>query len=127
MAQQNETDWKPTGKQRAMLEAGAEAGLNRSIKAVCESAGVSRPTFYRWLDHDPDFKTAWEGVWRGAVKRHLPGVVMAQIHRALEGDTRAAEFVAKMAGEWIEKKELTGKDGEPLLGFETVMPDDPDA
>lgn len=122
MTQQSATEWKATPKQRAMLEAGAEAGLNRSISAVCKDAGSDRTTFYRWLEKDENFKKAWEGVWYGAVKRHLPGVVMAQIYKALEGDTRAAEFVAKMAGDWVEKKDITSG-GEPLMGFEVVMPD----
>jgi AcrR family transcriptional regulator len=117
---QNATEWKPSGKQRAALDAAAEVGFNRTISAVCERANVNRKTFYRWLEHDEDFRSAWESVWRGAVKRHLPGVVMAQIQKALEGDTRAAEYVAKMAGEWVEKKDLTsgGKTLKAYVGFD---------
>lgn len=106
-----------------MLEAATETGLNRSISVVCEAADVSRPTFYRWLENDANFKAEWEEVWHGAVKRHLPGVVMAQVHKALDGDTRAAEFVAKMAGAWVEKKDLTS-DGKPIKYLAGLTEDD---
>lgn len=103
---QTETKWRPTKKQAAMLTAASEAGLNRTITAVCEEAGVARPTFYRWLD-DPHFKREWENAWYGATRRHMPGVVAAQIDAALKGDTAAATFVARMAGLWVDRKEIT--------------------
>ena len=95
---QNTTNWVPTPKQAAVLEAAQEAGLNRSISAICESAGVDRTGFYRWLHKDPQFAAAWEDVWHGTIKRHLPGVVAAVIAKAQDGDIPAARLVADLAG-----------------------------
>jgi hypothetical protein len=88
----------PTPKQAAVLEAAQEAGLNRSIQRICAAANVDRRGFYRWLEKDPDFRAAWEDIWRGTIKRHMPGVVAAQFAKALAGDTPAARLVADLAG-----------------------------
>ena len=97
-----------TPKMLSVLEAAMEIGLNRSITKVCDDADVARQTFYKWLDSSEEFKKAWDEVWYGSIKRHLPGVISAQIERALQGDTRAAELIAKLAGVSVEKLELSG-------------------
>lgn len=95
---QKSSVWVPTPKQAAALEAAQDAGLNRSISAICAAAGVDRRGFYRWLDHDPEFRSAWDDVWRGSLRRHLPGVVAAVIAKAEDGDVPAARLVADLAG-----------------------------
>ncbi len=113
MAPQNGTEWVPTLKQKAVLRAAAEVGLERNISAVCKEAQVDRKSFYRWLKH-ADFRDAWEAVWHGAIRHHLPGVVAAQLDKALKGDTQAARLIADMGGVLKQKHELTGKDGGPI-------------
>ena len=95
---QNTSPWKPTRKQTAALEAAQEAGLNRSITAICEAAGVDRRGFYRWLEKDADFRAAWDDIWRGSLRRHMPGVVAAMVAQAEDGDVPAARLLADMAG-----------------------------
>jgi len=95
---QNSSDWTPTPKQAAVLEAAQEAGLNRSISMICEAADVDRRGFYRWLEKDAAFKTAWEDIWRGTIKRHLPGVISAVVAKAQDGDIPAARLFADLAG-----------------------------
>lgn len=97
-AQQNATPWTPTPNQAAVLEAAQEAGPNRSVSAICKSAGVDRTRFYAWVKEDPDFKAAWEGIWQGTLKRHLPPVVAAMVQKAQKGDVPAARLVAELAG-----------------------------
>ena len=97
-AVQNGTIWRPKPKQRAVLEAAQKAGIDRSITAVCEDAGVPRTTFYRWLDNDAGFGAAWNGVWHGAIERHMPTIVSAMIMKARKGDTAAARLIAELAG-----------------------------
>ena len=58
---QKTTDWIPNPKQSAVLEAAQEAGLNRSISAICEVAGVDRKSFYNWMKKDDEFKAAGIG------------------------------------------------------------------
>lgn len=95
---QNSTNWTPTPKQAAVLEAGQEAGLNRSISAICEAAGVDRKSFYNWINRDQDFKAAWENIWAHSIRRHMPGVVAAMIAKAQDGDVPAARLIADLAG-----------------------------
>jgi hypothetical protein len=94
---QNTTEWAPSPKQAAVLEAAQQAGFNRSIVAICEEAHVDRAGFYRWLRQDPAFKAAWEDIWRGSIRRHLPGVVSAVLAKALVGDIPAARLIADLA------------------------------
>ncbi len=103
---QNATDWTPTPKQAAVLEAAQEAGLNRSISAICEAAAVDRKSFYRWLKADPDFKSAWEELWQGSIRRQMNGVVAAMIARALVGDVPAARLVADLAGVTLTRQRI---------------------
>lgn len=97
MSQKSST-WAPTPKQAAALEAAQEAGLNRSITTICEAAGVDRRGFYRWLEKDPDFRAAWDDIWRGGLRRHMPGVVAAMVAKAQDGDVPAGRLLADMAG-----------------------------
>ncbi len=94
----NATTWVPSPRQARVLEAAQEAGLDRNITTVCASAGIAPSTFYRWLERDPGFVAAWESIWRGTIRRHLPGVVAAVIHQAQRGDVQAAKLVADLAG-----------------------------
>lgn len=95
--QQNATDWTPTPKQAKMLQCAQEDGLNRNITALCREAGIAPSTFYRWLQRSPGFKAAWEEVWRGSIRRHLPGVVAATIAKALDGNIQAARLITDLA------------------------------
>lgn len=90
--------WQPDRRQGAVLEAARAAGRNRDVEAICATAGVTPRTVYKWLRDNPDFTLAWGDVWHGAVARNLPGVVAAQIDKALGGDTASARFVAELGG-----------------------------
>lgn len=94
---QNVTDWTPTPNQARLLDAAVECGLGRSITDICKRAGVSRPVFYRAMEK-PEFKAAWGATWQEAIKHHLPGIVAAQVHQALEGETPAARLLLEAAG-----------------------------
>ena len=102
------TDWRPTTKQRAVLEAASELGLRRSVVLVCNEAGVSRESFYKWLRDDEQFREAWEQVYHGAVRKHLPGVVAAMVERAQSGDVAAARLIADLSGVIKQKVEQSG-------------------
>ena len=95
---QNATEWHPTPRQSAVLEAAQDAGIGRTISAMCEAAGVDRSQFYRWMRKDPQFAATWRTIWQDAIGRHLPGIVAAQVAKALDGDTPAARLLADLAG-----------------------------
>ena len=115
-----DTNWTPSPKQAGVLEAAQEVGLKRTITAIAEAGGVSRKSIYRWLDDDPGFADAWHSIWRGAISRHLPGVVSALIAKAQEGDVPAARLVADMAGVLKQRTQLSGPEGAPL-SFAQIM------
>lgn len=92
----------PTDAQYRVLEAAQEPGLRRTKTAICIAADVSRDSLYRWLREDPDFRRAYEDIWRPAARASLAGVVAAQVEKALDGDLKAAEFVARLAGVIME-------------------------
>ncbi len=95
---QSATDWQPSIKQRRVLNAAAEAGVNRSVTAIAKQAGVRRQTIYEWLNKDAGFRKAWDELPQNMFRTHLPGVVAAQVHKAMSGDTAAAKLVMKAAG-----------------------------
>lgn len=95
---QNSTNWAPTPKQAAVLDAAQEAGLNRSISTICDRAGVDRKSFYNWINRDSHFKATWEEIWTHSIRRHMPGVVAAMIAKAQDGDVPAARLIADLAG-----------------------------
>jgi len=114
MVGQNWTEWKPKPRQRRLLEAAQEDGLNRSILAVCDDAGVARSTFYHWMSNEAGFAEAWDKVWRKAIKRYMPSIVAALVSKARKGDVAAARLVADLAGVLKQSVELTGVEGGPI-------------
>ena len=109
------TKWTPTPKQAGVLEAAKEAGLKRTITAITEAGGVSRKTFYRWIDDDPGFADAWYSIWRGAIERHLPGAIAALVHQAQSGDVAAIRLMCDLAGVLIRRSEVAGDQGGPVV------------
>lgn len=94
-------------RQAQLIDCAMEPGIRRTITAVIEAAGVPRVTFYRWLRDDAEFRAAWDGAWRGSIRRHLPGVTAAMIERALAGDVKAARLVVDMAGVITREHRIT--------------------
>lgn len=114
------TGWTPTPNQAAVLEAAQEPGLKRSIVAICRAAGVDRSRLYAWLAEDADFRAAWEGLWQVSLKRHLPGIVAAQVDKAQKGDTAAARLLLDLAGMLTQKHKISGDAEHPLAVALTV-------
>jgi hypothetical protein len=104
---QNVTYHGLKAKQIRLLETALEAGFHRNITAICSDAGVSRVTFYRWMD-DPQFRDAWEGLWKRMAARHLPSAVSAIVAKAQKGDVSASRLLAEMAGVLKQQVEQTG-------------------
>jgi hypothetical protein len=104
--QQIATDWHPTPLQAQVLECAMTPGVQRHVTAVCQEAGIATSTFYRWLSKDANFAAAWGETWRGSIRRHMAGIVAAQVTQALSGDTPAARLLMEAAG--ILKQEYGG-------------------
>lgn len=117
-----QTGWIPTPKQRAMLDAAKSPGLNRTIVSIAEQANIAPKTFYSWIKHDPDFRAAWNDIWAVSIDDNMPGIVAAQMDKALAGSTRAADYLTNLAGKMIKRVDVT-TGGEPIIGIEIVAPD----
>lgn len=122
MNKQKSTEWKPSPKQQAVLEAAHGQGVNRTISAVCQEAGVDRTSFYKWMREDPGFVKAWDAVWYGTVRRHLPGAIQALAQKAQEGDVPAIKLLTELAGVYRGRLEVESK-GVPIS---EVLDDDGD-
>ena len=111
---QTGTEWKPNRRQKKVLDAAQEAGINRTITQVCEEAGVPRRTFYNWLAEE-GFAGAWDKVWRCAITRHMPAVVAAIVCKARKGDVPAARLLADMAGAVKQVHEVSTPEGMTIM------------
>ena len=90
--------WKPRGKKKKLLEVAQIPGLNRTLTALCKEAGVSRTSFYNWVEKDEDFRSAWNTVWELAIDKYMPSVVAAQVKEAQDGSTPAAKYLSELSG-----------------------------
>ena len=126
---QTGTEWKPNRRQKKVLDAAQEAGINRTITQTCEEAGVPRRTFYNWLVEE-GFAEAWDKVWRCAITRHLPSIVAALVSKARKGDVPAARLLADMAGVVKQVHEVSSPEGMTIMltwDDDNAEPDAPEA
>lgn len=82
------------------------------VYAACEKAGVSRSTYYRWRDTDPDFRAAADEVGEARLD-YVEGKLMELINA---GDTTATLFYLKTKGKergWTEKNPVRKPDTQP--------------
>ena len=101
--------WKPKPKQKKVLEAAQKPDFNRTITAICEEAEIQRQTFYTWIKKDEDFRKAWNEVWKWGIDRYMPGMVAAQVKKALQGDTYAVKYLSELSGRMIRNVDITSE------------------
>ena len=53
------TQFNPTENQERVINAYEASDCMCNVSELCKAGGISRPTFYAWLD-DPDFRAYWE-------------------------------------------------------------------
>ena len=90
------------------------------ISAACKAANVSRMTYYRYYDEDPDFKEKADDV-KEMQKDFAESLILKKMK---EGDTTMIIFYAKTQMKdrgYTERKEITGKDGEDLIKKEVDL------
>lgn len=101
----------------AMIEA-----LTKSLGIVttaCKQVEISRETHYRWMQEDEKYKSDVEDISDVALD-----FAESMLHKQIEAkDTAATIFYLKTKGKkrgYIERQELTGKDGIPLVSKVTI-------
>lgn len=99
------------GKKEAMILALAKTlGI---VKTACDLIGLDRHTHYKWMDKDPKYKAKVLAIDDIALD-----FAESKLHKSIEqGNIAGIIFYMKTKGKnrgYIERRELTGKDGKPL-------------
>ena len=100
-----------TDKERMLEELNKTSGI---VSSACKAAGISRMTFYRWYNEDPDFKEKVDDV-KELQKDFCEALILKKMK---DGDTTMLIFYAKTQMKdkgYTERRELVGKDGESLI------------
>lgn len=86
------------------------------VTTACKRAKVSRTQFYQWCKDDDEFKKQVDDIQEVTLD-----MVESQLHKQiLDGNTTATIFYLKTKGKkrgYVERQELTGKDGKDLPQF----------
>lgn len=98
-------------KKEAMLAALAKTlGI---VKTACDLVGLDRHTHYKWMDKDAKYKAKVIAIDDIALD-----FAESKLHKSIEqGNIAGIIFYMKTKGKnrgYIERRELTGKDGQPL-------------
>lgn len=92
----------------------ALANTSGIVSSACKAANVSRRTYYRWYNEDPDFREKADDI-KELQKDFAESLILKKMK---EGDTTMIIFYAKTQMKdrgYTERKEITGKDGEDLI------------
>lgn len=84
------------------------------VSSACKAANVSRMTYYRYYNEDPDFREKADDV-KELQKDFAESLILKKMK---EGDTTMIIFYAKTQMKdrgYTERREITGKDGEDLI------------
>jgi len=84
-----------------------------NVTLVAKSFDVSRTTVYTLFEKHPELKVCLQD----EREKMIDNVESALYNQALDGNTTAMIFFLKTQGKgrgYIERSELTGKDGDPL-------------
>ena len=92
----------------------ALANTSGIVSSACKAANVSRMTYYRWYNEDPDFREKADDI-KELQKDFAESLILKKMK---EGDTTMIIFYAKTQMKdrgYTERNEITGKDGEDLI------------
>lgn len=96
-----------------------------TIEQACYYSGITKTTYYRWLEEDEDFK------YEMAKAQEYPKVLAKRVLiKAMEnGDEKTALEVIKRLEKdrYSDRHENTGKDGErliPIMGGTALVSED---
>ncbi len=103
----------------------ALAKSSGNVSEACKAVGISRGTFYLWREEDEAFKTDISEITEASIDV-VEGELMKKIK---SGDTACIIFFLKTRGKtrgYVERNEITGKDGAPLAATVYRLPDGQD-
>lgn len=107
------------------LKAATLEALEKSLGIVttaCKKVDIARSTFYKWVAEDKDFESDVADMDNIALD-----FAESSLHKQIQGGVPASTiFYLKTRGKgrgYIERQEITGRDGEPL----TMTPEEREA
>lgn len=105
-------DERVAKEKKDLLEALAQTiGI---VSSACKACNISRMTYYRYYNEDPEFKEKADDV-KELQKDFCESLILKKMK---EGDTTMIIFYAKTQMKdrgYTERKEITSKDGEELF------------
>ena len=109
--EQKSTDWKPTVRERRLLEVllSPEHRL-KNVSEICSIAGCDRKIYYRAFQK-PNFVAYYTAESKDLVKKSLGPIINACIAQAITGSASHTKIILTMAGEYAEHQriDLNGK------------------
>jgi hypothetical protein len=114
---EDKIDERTAQSKKDVLE--ALANTSGIVASACKAANVSRMTYYRWYNEDPEFKEKADDI-KELQKDFAESLILKKMK---EGDTTMLIFYAKTQMKdrgYTERQEITGKDGEALLSTKEV-------
>lgn len=84
------------------------------VASSCRACNISRMTYYRWYNEDPDFRERCDDI-KELQKDFAESLILKKMK---EGDTTMIIFYAKTQMKdrgYTERQEITGRDGEDLI------------
>jgi len=89
-----------------------------NVTLACHFAECNRSTYYRWYNGDIDFKTSVNDIQEAALD-----ICEAEMWKLIkDGNVPTILFYLKCKGKnrgYVERQEITGSDGSPLVWKET--------
>lgn len=92
------------------------------ISKACENTGISRGTFYHWVNNDKEFAEAYNEV----KEKDLDDTELQLKKLEQEGNVTAIIFKLKTQGKsrgYVERQELTGADGDKFQTGIVILPE----
>lgn len=113
---QNSTEYKLTQKEENLIETMLDpSNRMKSITEICKLANCSRAIYYDAFAK-PEFVAIYKERSIALAEKYLGSVMNAFVREAARGSYQHGKVLLEMAGAYKEtsRKELTGKDGDPM-------------
>lgn len=113
---QNPTEYRLTQKEENLIETMLDPGNRmKSITDICKLANCSRAVYYDAFAK-PEFVAIYKERSIALAEKYLGSVMNAFVREAARGSFQHGKVLLEMAGAYREttRKELTGKDGDPM-------------
>jgi hypothetical protein len=104
-APQNDTDFTPTPKMRALLDAAIDPAVPPTVSAMCRVARIERKSWYRWREL-PGFLDWFNDACANAYDALRSALVKVGYQKAIEGDFAFWRVMMERCGEYTPRQRI---------------------